>query len=452
MRYGTPQNYLRYIKEFKPRHNYNAPLPGTSSSDSNRNPGKLASFVSYQWYTITLLDEDGYNMGQVRLRSDRYLLDQLEEKGYNLPYSCRCGGDATDVARLMSGQVDQSDQSFLSDNQINAGFVLLSVAYALSDCTIKINQEQYLFSDDWNEWTGSGSGGGSTGGYNSNLTTSSYKGLVYTINDYPGKEANLPWMWWVNSNLNATYYNLWEMMEEEGNEELAAIQLDCYGTGRTGNIAYTGTYEHWLIQMDYIQRYPGGVREYSIPFAGPSGTSRGYADLANLASRELFEIKPDNQPGWSAGLSEISNYVSLANTHCPVVPAWRKGTNYYPTSIRSGNRAIICSLYSPGVIVYSWNNNSPRPIPVASPEVIKKLKELLKLLVLAGESYNYILTTFLQSNPDVVFYIKSAAIGVAAVIVVGTIIEDIMTAGVGIADDWLHFMMAYRLVRFAVAL
>jgi 2Fe-2S type ferredoxin len=456
MRYGSTKNWLRYVNSFKPRHHYTANGAGRDSSGLWNGIQPLSLYVPYQWYYIDVLDEYGFPIGRTRVRSDRYLLDELEEHGYTLPYSCRSGASSPDAVRLISGQVDQSDQSFLSDNQVAAGFVLLSVAYPLSDCVIKINQEQYLYDVNWEEWnhfTGtSGSGGNQNSQYNNNLTTSTYKGVVYTPADYPGKDANMPWMWWVNSNITAPYYDLWEMMEEERLEEEFELQLDCYGTRRTGGAHFPGTYEHWLIQLDYINRYPGGVREYSIPFAGSSGTHRGYADLANLNSRELFEIKPNNFAGQSAGANEISNYVSLANTHCPVVPAWRKGTNYYATSIRAGNRAILCSLYTPGVIVYRWDNAAPRPIPVASPEVIKKLKELLKLLVLAGESYNYILTTFLQNNPDVVFYIKSAVIGVAAVIVVGTIIEDIMTAGVGIADDWLHFMMAYRLVRFAMAL
>ena len=57
---------------------------------------------------------------------------------------------------------------------------------------------------------------------------------------------------------------------------------------------------------------------------------------------------------------------------------------------------------------------------------------------------------FLHENPEVATFLKGAAITAGITIVVGTIIEDIVTFGAGIADDWASFYLAYRLVRIAM--
>ncbi len=53
-------------------------------------------------------------------------------------------------------------------------------------------------------------------------------------------------------------------------------------------------------------------------------------------------------------------------------------------------------------------------------------------------------------NADVLNYIKAAALGAGVAIVVGTILEDVVTAGAGIADDWACFVLAWRIIRFAL--
>lgn len=98
-----------------------------------------------QSFTVTLRNRNC----TFTVAGDEFILEAAERAGITLPYGCRAGHCITCAARLVAGDVDQSEGDALRPYQNDGGYVLLCVAYPRADCVFDVGAESQagLFSN-----------------------------------------------------------------------------------------------------------------------------------------------------------------------------------------------------------------------------------------------------------------------------------------------------------------
>jgi len=94
-------------------------------------------------YSIILRSPDGTE-NKIECEEDQYILEAAEEAGLDLSSSCRAGACSACAGKVLEGSVNNDEQSYLDEYQLEDGWSLLCVATPESDCVILTEQEENI--------------------------------------------------------------------------------------------------------------------------------------------------------------------------------------------------------------------------------------------------------------------------------------------------------------------
>ena len=101
-------------------------------------------------FTVLFKTPDGDLTYEHDPSDDYFMLDAVDELENaddfaELPYACRAGSCSACAGKVVSGEVDASGCSFLSDEQKADGWILTCTAKPKSDCVIETHKEDDLY-------------------------------------------------------------------------------------------------------------------------------------------------------------------------------------------------------------------------------------------------------------------------------------------------------------------
>lgn len=85
------------------------------------------------------------NTHTLEVPEDQKILTAADAAGLDLPSSCNAGVCTTCAAKILEGQVDQSDGMGLSPELQAQGYALLCVSYPRSDLKVETGKEDDVY-------------------------------------------------------------------------------------------------------------------------------------------------------------------------------------------------------------------------------------------------------------------------------------------------------------------
>lgn len=107
-------------------------------------------------FKITIRDRQLNNTYTLQVPDDKYILQNAEQQGVELPYLCRNGACTTCAVRVISGEIYQPEAMGLSPELRQQGYALLCVSYPRSDLEVETQDEDEVYELQFGRYFGKG--------------------------------------------------------------------------------------------------------------------------------------------------------------------------------------------------------------------------------------------------------------------------------------------------------
>lgn len=107
-------------------------------------------------FKITIRDRLLNKTYTLQVPEDKYILQNAEQQGVELPYLCRNGACTTCAVRVISGEIYQPEAMGLSPELRKQGYALLCVSYPRSDLEVETQDEDEVYELQFGRYFGKG--------------------------------------------------------------------------------------------------------------------------------------------------------------------------------------------------------------------------------------------------------------------------------------------------------